>query len=692
MKRVVLIIFIFILVLSGCGGSKSKPAKSASGAIKLQIANTQFTAKTIQPTIDMKIAYYNIACTGPEGSSPVQKTGVTDGAITIEALAIGTWSITIDAYNASGTNIAAGYASAAVKGGSTSEVMIEVLPLQGNGILKIGLSWPEQLIANPAINGTLFSSNGNLFANLNFTLAGDKLAATYENLQIPAGYYCLTVQLCDGSTAVWSGIEAVRILASQTSAGNYPLTVDTIDPVEGGIGIIVVPIIQNPINITFAGQQSELRQGTTMTVQATPSELVDSYKWYLNGVLLTDQTTPVITLGAGLQPRPYRLDLMVTKGSVLSSATLYFKVIPAGATLAPTATPTSVPGTTPQAGTHTLAMGASHSLAIKNGQVYAWGKNNYGQLGAGSSTATTPVPVPGLTNAIQVAAGTDHSLALLGNGTLYAWGLNDQGQIGNNTTTNVTSPQVILHDVIAIAAGTNFSLAVKQDGTVWSWGGNNYGQLGTGNTTASKEPVPVSGLTDIRAVACGQYHGIALKTDGTIWSWGNNVFGQLGDGTKNSNPQPKQVTPLSNIKAICAAATHSLAVANNGLVYGWGNNSSYPLGKLSNSAFPSPTQVPGVSNVQQIATASFHTIILKNDGSVWLWGTNNADQLGSAGALTDGTPNQLTGYNAVAISAGGQSSLIQITSGSWWAWGLNSDGQLGNGSQTNSSIPVAINL
>ncbi len=692
MKRILLIIFIFILALAGCGGGKSKPAKSASGAIKLQIANTQFTAKTIQPTIDMKIAYYNIACNGPEGSSPVQKTGVTDGVVTIEALAVGSWSVTIDAYNAAGTNIAAGYAGATVKGGSTTEVVIEVLPLQGNGILKIGLSWPERIISNPAVSGTLFSSNGNLFANLNFTLAGDKLSAAYENLQIPAGYYCLAVQLYNGSTAVWSGIEAVRILASQTSAGSYPLTVDTIDPVEGGIGIIVVPIIQNPINITFAGQQSELRQGTTMTVQATPSEPVDSYKWYLNGVLLTDQTAPVITLGTGLQPRPYRLDLMVTKGSVLSSASLYFKVIPAGATSAPTATPTPAPGTTPQAGTHTLAMGASHGLAIKNGQVYAWGKNNYGQLGTGSSTATAPVAVPGLTNAIQVAAGMDHSLALLNNGALYAWGWNQYGQVGNNTTSNVSSPQIILRDVIAIAAGANFSLAVKQDGTVWSWGANSSGQLGTGNTTASKEPIAVLNLNNITAVACGASHGIALQNNGTVWSWGNNMSGQLGDGTKNNANQPRQITTPSGIKSICAYDTHSLAISHSGVVYGWGNNSSYHLGKLTNVGTVVPTLIPGVTNVQQIATGLFHTIALKNDGSVWLWGSNTLGQLGIAGASTDGTPNQLTGYSAVAIAAGDQSSIIQTTTGSWWTWGVNSDGQLGIGSQTNSPVPVAINL
>ena len=152
------------------------------------------------------------------------------------------------------------------------------------------------------------------------------------------------------------------------------------------------------------------------------------------------------------------------------------------------------------------------------------------------------------------------------------------------------------------------------------------------------------------------------------------------------------MTTISNIKAICAYDTHSLAVTNSGLVYGWGNNSSYSLGKLTNLAITSPTQVPNIDNVQQITSGMFHTIALKNDGSIWIWGTNASGQLGSAEAKTDGTLNQLTGYNAVAIAAGTQSSMIQTTTGSLWAWGLNTDGQLGNGSHTNSPIPIKISL
>ncbi|MBI4331705.1 MAG: hypothetical protein HY673_10540, partial [Chloroflexi bacterium] len=107
-----------------------------------------------------------------------------------------------------------------------------------------------------------------------------------------------------------------------------------------------------------------------------------------------------------------------------------------------------------------------------------------------------------------------HSLALKSDGTVRAWGLNDSGQLGNGTTTGSNVPVQVsgLSGAAAIAGGIFHSLALKFDGTVRAWGLNAYGQLGDGTTTDSNIPVQVNGLSGVVAIAAGGFHSLAIKT------------------------------------------------------------------------------------------------------------------------------------------------------------------------------------
>ena len=134
---------------------------------------------------------------------------------------------------------------------------------------------------------------------------------------------------------------------------------------------------------------------------------------------------------------------------------------------------------------------------------------------------------------VAIAGGGVHSLALKSDGTVWAWGRNDWGQLGDGSMTNRLTPVPVsgLTGVVAIAGGGVHSLALKSDGTVWAWGGNSSGQLGDGSMTNRLTPVPVSGLTGMVAIAGGELHSLALSSDGTVWTWGYNVYGELGDGS-----------------------------------------------------------------------------------------------------------------------------------------------------------------
>ena len=154
-------------------------------------------------------------------------------------------------------------------------------------------------------------------------------------------------------------------------------------------------------------------------------------------------------------------------------------------------------------------LGGDFSLALKSdGTVWAWGNNSKGQLGNNSFVASSfPVqvvtlnestPLAGdtiaITGIIAIAAGGSHALALKDDGTIYAWGYNEFGQLGDGTITSskvavtVVKPADLLAVPTAISAGLDHSVAII-GGKVYAWGYNYYGQLGNGAVLQSYTPV-----------------------------------------------------------------------------------------------------------------------------------------------------------------------------------------------------------
>ncbi len=343
-------------------------------------------------------------------------------------------------------------------------------------------------------------------------------------------------------------------------------------------------------------------------------------------------------------------------------------------------------------GAVSLAGGELHSLALKaDGTVWGWGYNMYGQLGNGATRDRT-TPAQGISGVAALAGGSSHSLLLKADGTVWACGSNEKGQLGVPTPT-VESPTPIqvqgLSGVAAVAAGYYHSLARKTDGTVWAWGDNQYGQLGDGTTTPRLTPVRVMDLDGVAAVAGGYYHSLARKTDGTVWAWGGNQDGQLGDGTTTGRTTPVRVLNLDNIIAIAAGNTHSLALRADGTVWAWGRNDSGQLGDGTNTQRSEPVQVQDLDRVAVIAAGYSHSLARKTDGTVWAWGDNLFGQLGDGTRTQRCTPVQVQGLDRAAAIAGGEShSLVLKVDGTVWAWGNNEDGRLGDGTTTQRSTPV----
>jgi alpha-tubulin suppressor-like RCC1 family protein len=143
-----------------------------------------------------------------------------------------------------------------------------------------------------------------------------------------------------------------------------------------------------------------------------------------------------------------------------------------------------------------IAAGSSHSIALKrDGSVWSWGANALGQLGDGSVSAANPggkprpTQVVGLADVVAIAAGGRHSIAAKRDGTVWTWGANSFGQLGNGLFSSAAQPLAVkvqgLANVVEVSGGYYHSAALRVDGTIWTWGRNWLGELGDGTTTTA---------------------------------------------------------------------------------------------------------------------------------------------------------------------------------------------------------------
>jgi alpha-tubulin suppressor-like RCC1 family protein len=383
-------------------------------------------------------------------------------------------------------------------------------------------------------------------------------------------------------------------------------------------------------------------------------------------------------------------------------------------------------------------------LVWASNRAFAWGLNNYGQLGDNTSGTNRLLPVPVSATGVlagktllAVAGGNDHSLALCSDGTVAAWGLNNLGQLGDNTTTQRNAPVAVNTDsgvsalygktVVAIAAGTGHSLALCSDGTVAAWGYNADGELGD-STSGTNRLVPVAvnmlgGSTlygkTVVAVAAGWQYSLALCSDGTVAGWGSDAFGALGDngwsGGGSSVPVAVNtrigVSALNGKTAVAIAAGlgHSLAACSDGTVVAWGYNEDGQLGdnaRGTNRLVPvAVNAAPGTSalfgkEVLTVGAGSSQSQALCSDGTVVGWGndfwsqlgdnTNGIDRLVPVAVNTDSGVSALHDKTVVAVSAGVDHCLALCSDGTVAAWGENGYGQLGDNTTTTRPAPVAV--
>jgi alpha-tubulin suppressor-like RCC1 family protein len=311
---------------------------------------------------------------------------------------------------------------------------------------------------------------------------------------------------------------------------------------------------------------------------------------------------------------------------------------------------------------------AAASAAAPAGGLFAFGYNDYGELGSATNNGTgSPNPTPTLVTlpgeigtVTQVAAGQDDSLVVTSSGQLYAFGSNYYGQLGSTTNTLTGSPNPTptlvtlpgeVGTVTQIAAGSDDSLVATSSGQLYAFGDSHYGQLGTTTNNSTDTPTPTPTLVTlpgqsgtVTQIAGGQDDSLAVTSSGQLYAFGFNDYGELGSatnsGTGNPNPTPTLVTlpgESGPVTQIAAGQFHSLAVTSSGQLYAFGLNESGELGSATNSGMTSPNPTPElvtlpgeVGPVTQIATGEDHSLAVTSSGQLYAFGDNDDGELGIA--------------------------------------------------------------
>jgi alpha-tubulin suppressor-like RCC1 family protein len=357
---------------------------------------------------------------------------------------------------------------------------------------------------------------------------------------------------------------------------------------------------------------------------------------------------------------------------------------------------------------HHVVGGGGYAVEMRNGEIWAWGDNTYGQLGIGNNIQQES-PMREITNAINWAdinPGQSHVLAVKADGTLWAWGRNNFGQLGIGNTIDQNIPQQIGtdNDWVTTGCGGNQSFAIKSNGTLWAWGNNSSGQLGIGNNINSNSPVQIGNANNWTDVAAGNNFTVALNSSGQILTWGSDASGQLGNGPGGGSLNSPSNIVLSNDKwlAIEAGANYAMAIKHDGTLFSWGANNQGQLGLGNYTNQHTPQSVSstlpwiGISCGQEGNNSlNQHSLGLKADGTVWSWGDNNLGQLGNTQVSINTNEPQIISSIAdiVAVECGWGVSYIRNVSGQVYACGTDTSGAIGNatvGGNSGSFIAISV--
>jgi alpha-tubulin suppressor-like RCC1 family protein/protocatechuate 3,4-dioxygenase beta subunit len=525
------------------------------------------------------------------------------------------------------------------------------------------------------ITATARDKYGNGIAGATVYFGGDA-SATFNAASAstdPAGVASVYVyDLTRGTYTISASVGAVTIgstsvqFTPQPVAQNSKLTFSTaIAPADGNTPIAVHVQLLDSVHAPVAGRAIAVSHAGGATVMPVLT-VTDS-----NGLATFQVTSSAPTSGV--------LNLVVDPGAtgtlLLSSTSVAFDIPVAWKSVA-------------------RGRGAYHSAAIrKDGTLWTWGANDWGELGDGTTIAhSSPVQV-GTDSWLAVSVGEGFTTAIKSDGTLWAWGVNSVGQLGDGTTTERHAPTQIGTDNrwIAVSGGGTGGLAIRSDGTLWAWGWNTNGEVCDG--TAIQRLAPVFVASGVLAAEAGGGFVLVVKSDHTLWGCGADGYGQLGIQPASTTTAYHNLIRIGSDNrwlSVAAGDSHGLGIKSDGTLWGWGANTYGQAGNYYSNVYP-PLQIGGATNWTSITAGSYYSAALAADGTLWTWGYHH--QLGVGPSAQEWPlydqhqPVQVLAGTQWGFVAANYSTAFGIKSDdTLWAWGSDLFRQLGDGDSSTFDV------
>jgi len=298
------------------------------------------------------------------------------------------------------------------------------------------------------------------------------------------------------------------------------------------------------------------------------------------------------------------------------------------------------------------------------GGVKCWGDNSVGELGIGTAdtNAHLAADVPGLSGVVGLTATTvgGSVCALMNTGGVKCWGRNDFGELGTGSSDSDPHPTPTdvpgLADVVQISGNVATICALTSGGAVKCWGDNAEGTLGIGTTdSAPHPPVDAIGLDEtIVAISVGSEDVCALTTSGGLKCWGVNSSGELGVPVGPPDPNlgfDIRTTPVDAVipaiplrttvtfsSSALGGGSHNITATYNGDAAHTGSTSAALTQPINNA----PTTTTVVSSANPTVTGQAVTFTATVNGSGAPGGTVTFKD----GTTMIGSPRQVSGGQA----------------------------------------------
>ncbi|KAH9255725.1 hypothetical protein BASA81_006119 [Batrachochytrium salamandrivorans] len=346
-------------------------------------------------------------------------------------------------------------------------------------------------------------------------------------------------------------------------------------------------------------------------------------------------------------------------------------------------------------------MGTHFVVLQSDGQVFAVGSNEFGQLGLNASSAkeVDPKLVPGVSAASHVSAGETHSCVVDGS-SVKCTGSNLFHQLGVPPLQSSPAFVPVLVDgaITKVFCGVKTSCALVDERAL-CWGDNPHGGLGIGSEGDSAQlptAVVVGDNVKVAEVALGLLHSCWLSVLGNIYCAGLNYDGQLGDGTEQDRLVPTLVSSTQAFTSLSCGGFHCCAVtAIGGEAMCWGSNYFGQLGNplLAVSLVPVQVATSLVAASVWVGDSSSFVVVVGKSGnnSVLAFGSNAFGQLGNGNKLDQTAPvAAFTIAGPVGEIRGGSETTCVYDQGeeNVQCVGTNAFGQMGVGPFVQQSLTL----